>query len=147
MATTTTDENKERDYLRAWEDRDPDALAPLFVDGFSTTVTEPTGEELELDAEGLGEMLLGYREVFPDMEIATHEMVAEDDRVMTRVTYTGTHEAEYLGVEPTGDRVEVQDHLSFRVEDGGIAEMHGLWDRLGLLRQLGVDVPVERRGG
>ena len=145
MASTTTDENEElvRDYLRAWREGDPDALSALFAADFSTTITEPTGEEMTLDVEGLQAMMRQYHDTFADIDLEIHEVVAEGDRVMTRITYTGTHDEEYLGIEPTGNRVTVDEFLSFGMADGKIVEEHGLWDQLGLLRQLDVEVPID----
>jgi predicted ester cyclase len=61
---------------------------------------------------------------------------------MARISWSGLHEGEVLGIEPTGARVEVEEYLSFRLANGGIAELRWLGDDLDLLRQLGVELPI-----
>ena len=145
MATTTTDENEElvHEYMAAWDDADPEATMALLADDFSTTHTAPSGEEVPLDSEGFRELMTGYLAAFSDFGHEVHETVAEDDRVMVRITYSGTHDGAFLGIEPTGTRVEVEEFLSFRIADDGIVELHWLGDDLDLLRQLGVDLPID----
>lgn len=145
MATTTTAEQKDRvhEYLAAWDDADPAALDGLLAEDFSTTYTDVTGEEIRLDKAGFQELMAGYLEAFSEPGHELHEMVAEDDRVMTRITYSVVHDGELYGIEPTGNRVEVEEFLSFRFADGDITSVDWLGDNLGLLRQLGVDLPIE----
>lgn len=70
--------------------------------------------------------MAGYVEAFSDLDHEIHEMVAEDGRVITRITYNGTHDGEFLGIEPTGIRVEVEEFLSFRIAGGEIVDLHWL---------------------
>lgn len=145
MATTTTDENKElvREYIGAWDDGRQEAITPFLADDFSTTYTDPSGTDVELDLAGYEDLVAGYFEAFSDFDTEVHEMVAEDDRVMTRITYAGVHDGEFLGIDPTGTRVEVEEFLSFRFDAGEITELQYLGDNLDLLRQFGVDLPIE----
>lgn len=145
MATTTTDENKElvHEYLDAWEDGGPELVSSFLADDFSTTYTDPSGTDVELDVAAYEDLVAGYFEAFSEFTSEVHEMVAEGDRVMARVSYSGVHDGEFLGIEATGTHVEVEEFLSFRFEDGEIAEMHYIGDNLDLLRQLGVELPIQ----
>lgn len=87
--------------------------------------------------------MAGYVEAFSDLDHEIHEMVAEDGRVITWITYNGTHDVEFLEIEPTGIRVEVEEFLSFRIAGGEIVDLHWLGNDFDLLRQLGADLPVE----
>ena len=51
--------------------------------------------------EGLKDVLVGMRTAFPDMHWTIAEQVAEDDKVVTRFTWTGTHRDTFLGVPAT----------------------------------------------
>lgn len=145
MATTTTDKNKEliHEYITAWKARDPQAIIDCFADDFSTTYTAPTGEEVHIEAEDLHGWINGFLEVQSEYTPEVHEMVAEDDRVMARITHSWRQDGEFLGVEPTGTRVEYPQYLSFRIENGEITELHWLSDWLGVLRQLDAEIPIE----
>ena len=91
--------------------------------------------------------------VFPDFNYRIEEATAEGDRVVCKVTMTGTHLGEPMlreafsgmlkGVAPTGRRVEVLQFHSFRVNDGQISEHAAVRDDMGMMIQLGL---VERPG-
>ena len=56
---------------------------------------------------GLKDVLRGMRTAFPDMHWSVHEQIAEEDKVVTRFEWTGTHRAEFFGVPATGRSVKV----------------------------------------
>ena len=56
-------------------------------------------------------MFLG---AFPDLAITVEDMLAEDDRVATRVTMRGTHHGPLAGVAPTGKAVVMKANHIFR---------------------------------
>jgi predicted ester cyclase len=65
------------------------------------------------------------REGFPDLSITVENVVAEGDRVATRVIMRGTHQGEFQGIAPTGKRVEVRAMDMFRISEGKIVEHWG----------------------
>lgn len=76
------------------------------------------------------------RRAFPDFHNQVEELVAEGDRVVARLTYTGTHAGELFGIAPTGRRVSYAGVAVFRIASGQIAEGWVLGDLYGLIRQL-----------
>ena len=76
---------------------------------------------------------------FPDSRVTVEDLIAEGDKVVTRFTWRGTHHGEFMGVPPTGRRVEVGGIWIHRLENERIVEGRewGQVDWLGLLRQLG----------
>ncbi len=74
---------------------------------------------------------------FPDIRFTIEEMVAEEDKVADLLTGRGTHEGEFMGVAPTGKRVEFEGMALVRIREGKIVENRGMPDMLGLLQQLG----------
>ena len=65
------------------------------------------------------------RAAFPDLSVTVEDVVAEGDRVATRVIMRGTHQGEFQGISPTGKRVEVRAMDMFRISDGKIVEHWG----------------------
>ena len=49
-----------------------------------------------------------FLSIFPDMNMAIDDIFAEDDKVMVRSTFNGTHKGEYMGIAPTGKKVSSQ---------------------------------------
>lgn len=83
-----------------------------------------------------------FMAAFPDLRFRIDDMVAEGDRVVTRLTCTATHEGSFLGIEPTGREVSCGMIQIARIADGKIVEHWGLTDELYLLEQVGM-VPSE----
>jgi steroid delta-isomerase-like uncharacterized protein len=78
------------------------------------------------------------QQAFPDMRVEVHEVIAEGELVAARVTYTGTHQGEFVGIPATGKQTMVNGVDLFRMQDGKQAEHWGGPDMLSFLMQLGV---------
>lgn len=96
----------------------------------------PLGETTGRDAVVETTKELGA--AFPDFTIRLEEVVADGDTVAVRMTQRGTHEGEFMGIEPTGNSFEIEAMAFVRLADGKIVERRTRPDLLGLLRQLGI---------
>jgi predicted ester cyclase len=81
---------------------------------------------------------LALHEGFPDWNSIIDEQVAVGDTVITRYTVQGTHTRDFLGIPPTGKRIDIAEVVFFRFVNGRIREIWAIGDELGWLRQLGV---------
>jgi steroid delta-isomerase-like uncharacterized protein len=77
------------------------------------------------------------RRAFPDWHNRIDEMISCGDRVVTRMTWNGTHEGRLMDVEPTGTRVEYVGAAIFRLSEGRIVEAWVVGDTQELWRALG----------
>jgi steroid delta-isomerase-like uncharacterized protein len=77
------------------------------------------------------------RAAFPDWHNAIDELLAIEDRVIARLTWTGTHRGPLFGVEPTGNRVIYLGAAFFRLAEGRIAEAWIVGDTQELWKALG----------
>ena len=77
-------------------------------------------------------------QAFPDLRVEVHDVIAEGDLAAARVTYTGTHQGEFLGIPATGKQTRTNGVDFFRMQDGRQAEHWGGPDTLSFLMQLGV---------
>jgi len=143
MATTTKDANK-RLARRVPEEIATDGNIEAVIEVYAADAVEhaPDG-----DYEGHAEIAESIEDVlagFPDMEATVEDIVAEGDTVAMRLTLRGTHEGEFMGIEPTGRSVEIENMVFTRIEDGKITERWLRPDMFGLMSQLGVvDVPLD----
>jgi predicted ester cyclase len=83
---------------------------------------------------------------FPDFAMEIEDIIAEGDRVVTRVTGRGTHAGRWMQIEPTGSVIKVKGINIDRVSHGRITEHWGEADTVGMLVQMGVD-PFAGRAG
>ena len=88
--------------------------------------------------EGAKEFVAGLREAFPDLTMTIEDQIAEGDKVVTRWTGRGTHDGEFMGIEPTGRSGAMSGIGILRIRDGKFVEGWTNADLLGLLQQLGV---------
>lgn len=76
---------------------------------------------------------------FPDLRMDVEDVVANGDKVVARVRYSGTNRGEFMGMQATGKSVDVQLIDMFRFGDDGLLREHwGVLDSLALMQQLGV---------
>jgi steroid delta-isomerase-like uncharacterized protein len=89
-------------------------------------------------AEGFKQYVAGYRVAFPDIHWTVEDQVAEGDIVVTRLTGTGTHLGELMGIPATGQQITATAIATVRIAQGKIQDSWSSWDALGLMQQLGV---------
>ncbi len=77
------------------------------------------------------------RRAFPDHAGTNVEQIAEGEKVANRFVFLGTHLGEFVGVAPTGRRVEFVGQSIDRGVEGKIVESWIEVDRLGVMEQLG----------
>ena len=90
-----------------------------------------------LDKVGLKNFYSALWGGFPDLTIHIDDLIAEGDKVVWRITVTGTHKGTFQGVPPSGKSVKFGAHYTFRFENGKIAERWSTLDRLSVLVQIG----------
>jgi steroid delta-isomerase-like uncharacterized protein len=99
-----------------------------------------------LGNQGMKEHVAVVRHAFPNINITAEDMIAEENKVVTRWTIVATHKGEFGGIPPTGVQVKFTGILISRIADGKIAEDWENSDVLGLMQQLGV-IPNTEQGG
>ncbi len=77
---------------------------------------------------------------FPDFKHEINSMIAEGDRVVVRVTLTGTHKGEYMGIPPTGSKIKYTGMLDGRFSEGKLVELWGIGDMITLMQQIGMEL-------
>lgn len=135
MATTTTGaEDLFREVV--------DALNAREFDRFEAThATDVVLHDHDETLHGVDAAVAHQRalyDAFPDMRYELESIVAGGDDVAARWTVTGTHEDEFQGIPPTGEAVAIPAMGTATVIDGEITEVWLVYDRLGLMQQLGV---------
>jgi predicted ester cyclase len=95
---------------------------------WETVGIDPARQNLERWFEGL-----------PDLHLVIEDLVVDGDRVMARLTATGTHSGSLDGLEPTGRRVRVPVFEAWATANGRCLQRWLHVDRYELLRQLGLD--------
>src|SRR5215204_4991086 len=95
-------------------------------------------------AEGAKQGAANFRRGFPDVISTIEDLIAEGDKVVARWRSRATHQGDYMGIAPTGNKVEFTGISFYRIEGGKIAQSWNSEDRLGLMRQIGAVAESEQ---
>ena len=92
------------------------------------------------------------RTAFPDYRITIEDQIAEEDKVATVWTGSGTHQGEWQSpagsIAPTDKQVTWTATTTLRLSEGKISNViASSWDHLGILQQLGAVAVTEPRTG
>lgn len=87
---------------------------------------------------GVKQIFAMFHAALADLQVIVHDQIAEADRVATRKTLRGRHQAELLGVAPTGSMISIEVIDILRLKDGLVTDHWNLVDQHGLLLQLGL---------
>jgi predicted ester cyclase len=90
------------------------------------------------DLEGLKQAYNHFLDANPDGYHVVEDMIAEGDKVMTRLSAYGTQTGELFGIPPTGKQVSMTAIAIHRIANGKIVEHWSELDNLGMMQQLGV---------
>ena len=78
-----------------------------------------------------------FSAAFADIRHSIEDLAAEGDRVALRSRLEMTHTGEYVGAAGSDNKISVVEMGFMRIAEGKIAEMWGLLDTLGIMRQTG----------
>jgi steroid delta-isomerase-like uncharacterized protein len=120
-------------YFAAFNAGDAEALGALLSADYRHHGALVTDQDRTLHQE----RLRTNRTAFPDGRYELADVFAQGDLVAVRHLFTGTLQAPYAGVEPSGQPVAVRGVHIHRVTCGQIVETWNSGDALGLLRQIG----------
>jgi len=113
---------------------DMTGVSQLLSDKF---VWHVAGIPAPFDKQSSVGFLHAFRAAFPDMQHSLDPQIAEGDRVVTPLTFSGTHRGELQGIPGSGRRVEIRGLNIHRIAGGKIAQAETVVDMMGLMQQIG----------
>jgi steroid delta-isomerase-like uncharacterized protein len=132
-----------RDAREVWNSEgDLDVIPDLVADDF--VYHNPMVDESIRGPTEYRKLAETFRDAFSDIDMHVDEMYAVDDVVTTRYTTRATHDGEFMGVEPTGKRIEIPGIIVDHLSDGKLKERHVNDDALGLFEAVGVVEPPSK---
>jgi steroid delta-isomerase-like uncharacterized protein len=105
---------------------------------------DPVFPNLNAGIQNIKNHIEGTRKAFPDLKITIDDTIAERNEVVLHWTARGTHQGQFLGMQPTQRKVTIDGTSIYRLEGAKIAESHANWNLASMMAQLGVaEVPKE----
>lgn len=133
MSTTSNKEVAKRFIEEVFNDGNYHMTDDLLAENFVAHVGGSEHNHAEFTA-----MIIAYRNGFPDYHCSIDDQIAESDQVVTRWTFSGTHDGQLMGIPPTGKRLTVTGVAVDRIADGKLLESWLEMDTLRMLQDLGV---------
>ena len=100
----------------------------------------------DMDLAAMKQMIPAFYAAFPDQYTTLEDLIAEGDKVVSRYTFRGTHQGEFMGMPPTGKVVTYTGIAICRFAGSKVVEYRSSVDLLGLLQQLGVIPQMAQTG-
>ena len=123
-------------YEEVWNQGNFEAFEEIISSDYLGHI--PTPPEAPSGREGLRWLIQAYRTGFPDIHVDVDDQMAEDNKVLTRITIQGTHTGQFMNISPSNKKVKVTALVVTRFVDGQNVEGWAELDRFGLMQQLGV---------
>jgi predicted ester cyclase len=132
------EQNKEivRRYFDLMDDRNP---AYMELSSEDYVVHFPGGFDVK-GREGLKKFQDAYFAAIPDLTYFFSDFIAEGDKVAIRYGDTGTHQGNFFGIPPTGNKVKGTAIGIIRLKDGKLVESWIEVDSVGFNKQLGMEL-------
>lgn len=118
-------------FERVYNQKDLEYVLAIFADDYYEH-TE-TGARSKQDCR---DIIMGAFGAFPDIQVEVNDLVAQDDLVATRLTFTVTHKGEIFGVPATNKSITFEAMEFFKVIDGLINESWGSWPIYDIIQKL-----------
>jgi steroid delta-isomerase-like uncharacterized protein len=137
MPNTSKDVIIRRFYEQCLNQHHSDILPELFASNVIIHSSAPDTTGLD----GVRQTVNRVHAMFPDHHFTVDDIVVNGDKAAARWTMTATNTAPLAGIPPTGKPITQHAVVFYRFEDGKIAEFWVQMDQLGVLRQVGVQIP------
>ena len=119
-----------------WNERRPEIL-----DELQTSDVVYHGTSMNMNGiEEYKQVYSSFLSAFHDTQLEVEDLIAEGDKVMSRVSLRGTHGGELEGIPPTGKTLTASAFTVFRIVGGKIVEEWEILDELGMMQQLGMEL-------
>jgi len=132
----SAEENKAviRRFYAAWNEGRVEEVFELVA----STYTSHAGASEISGREGFKQLVASYQRSFSGIRHTIEDLLAaEGNKVIARVTISGIHTGNFMGIAATGKPFAVSSINILYVENGQVAEHWQVSDRMALIQQLG----------
>jgi steroid delta-isomerase-like uncharacterized protein len=128
-------------------------LDQVITEGRGDVIDEVMADDLSWHGGSFGEIrgLADFKQfigqflaAFPDLAVTVEDVIADGDKVVTRLGVSGSHTGDLMGIPASGRNAAWTDINIYRVAGGKIAEEWFCGDYLGMMQQIGA-IPTPAR--
>jgi steroid delta-isomerase-like uncharacterized protein len=118
-------------FERVYNQRDYEYVMTLFSDDYYEHTKN--GARSNKDACSIIKNAIS---VFPDLKVQINNVIAENDIVAVRLTFSITHKGEFFGIQATSKKIVFEAMEFFKVADDKIIESWGSWPIFDILEKM-----------
>jgi steroid delta-isomerase-like uncharacterized protein len=100
-------------------------------------IHDPVFPNLTVGANNMRQHIEACRRGFPDIKFQIEDTISERNEVVVHWTARGTHEGDFLGMQPTYRPAVVTGTSIYRLNSGKIVEQWAHWNLMTMMEQLG----------
>lgn len=119
------------DFFEIYNNKDYEAMYRYFVPNYFDH-SIPTVRSIEAAIP----ILQSVHQSFPDLQVKIEDLIEENNKVVFRGRFTGTHLGEFQGFPPSSKRIEFEALEIFKLENQKITESWGYWPLPDILAQI-----------
>lgn len=118
-----------------WNRRDESAIARLAS---PQVITHGLGEDGQpaIGFDQFKQFRRAFLSAFPDIRIDVEDVLADGDKTAIRLSFSGTHRGDGIGISATGRRFVSTAIIIVRWQDGKAVEVWNEFDAAGMMKQL-----------
>lgn len=90
------------------------------------------------DLQGHAAFAQAFYAAFSDLCHTVEDELIDGDKVAVRFVMTGKHTGAFFGIPATNRTIKVVANVLMHLKDGRVQKLFGVFDEVGMLRQLGV---------
>ncbi len=128
-------------YHSVWNERRLEYIEQVIAE--THALGDPTVSGRGVGPSAYRRQVERFMSGLPDLKFTVDETISEGEKMVVYWTITGTHRGEFLGVPPTNRRVSFSGITINQIAGGKILESTVIWDGLGLMKQFGIELPVQ----
>ena len=132
----STDHNKKlvRDFIDTiWHDRNVEMISTFWSENYVNHAV-PTDPQTGMDNLKRSHQM--FLNAFSGLRLEVLDQVAEGDKVVSRLRFSGSHTGEFMHLPATNRSIQMTGIRIDRIENGKIVEHWADYDLAGLMRQL-----------
>jgi steroid delta-isomerase-like uncharacterized protein len=128
-------------YHSVWNERRLEYIEQVIAE--THALVDPTVSGMGVGPAAYRRQVERFLTGLPDLNFVVDETISEKDKLVVAWTITGTHKGELFGAPATNKKVAFSGITINQIAGGKILESTVAWDGLGLLKQLGIQLPVQ----
>jgi predicted ester cyclase len=133
--TTETQKMIERIPLEVLNNNKFELIDELYATNYVEHTPQPG---VAPTREGSKQTLIALKKAFPDLRYTIEDVIDGGDKIVHRLTATGTMKGDFAGMRATGKNATWTEIHIGRVANGRLTDHWGVIDQLSMLVQLGV---------